>query len=546
MALATALLAASCSSDGDLADTAARYGSDEITFNVTTGDTIKTRATLLNELEKFKVYAYADDGEAIIDGDEFVKHGEHWYPTKTAHYYWPTEGSVSFYAYAEGSETALEYDASAKTLKYTASTDGAKQADLVYAYATDSKALVQNGEVTLAFKHALSSFSVSARLAGEEADTCSTVTIGGVSLCGIQPSGTIDFAKDTVVTSGDTINSTMPMASEAITLTTEKQMLSSESGYLLIPAQQQNPWNGAGSLSGMYLAVKCKVYDKHEKTYAVGSESEYGTVYVPMSKALGQAEGNRINLVFGKNTRHKLSYGKNENGVSYTIKEPSKAMTFVDLGLSVKWAQVNIGADYAEESGNYYAWAETDNSETAARVKPDAKGWNYTYNTTPYQTAVLSESDINSNNTTKCSWSKYTTKGETLGKEDDAATVAWESGWRMPTVTEATELQKNTTKEYVVVNGVPCMKLTSTKTGYTDKSLLLPAVGYRDGTTQRNNTPDDYSIYYWTSSLNTTGNINYAVYIYAYFYNSDNWGKSISTPRNGRYWGMPVRAVCDK
>ncbi len=532
MALATALLAASCSSDGDLADTAARYGSDEITFNVTTGDTIKTRATLLNELEKFKVYAYADDGEAIIDGDEFVKHGEHWYPTKTAHYYWPTEGSVSFYAYAEGSATALEYDASAKTLKYTASTDGAKQADLVYAYATDSKALAQNGEVTLAFKHALSSFSVSARLAGEEADTCSTVTIGGVSLCGIQPSGTIDFAKDTVVTSGDTINSTMPMASEAITLTTEKQMLSSESGYLLIPAQQQNPWNGAGSLSGMYLAVKCKVYDKHAGSYVVGSDDGYGTVYVPMSKALGQAEGNRINLVFGKNTKHLLSYGKDENGVAYTIKEPSKSMTFVDLGLSVKWAQVNIGADYAEESGNYYAWAETDTTKGAERVKPDATGWDYNANNAPYSNGYGWYSRYN------VSYNDYK-----LEKEDDAACVAWGGNSRMATKAEFDELKNNCSSRIVEINGVQCRKYTSRKAGYTDKYILIPLAGQRYGTSLR--TGEGWS-YFWiaektkTSSASTGVNRSNISFGGAVYLSTNTYLQPV------RYRGFPVRAVCDK
>ena len=31
----------------------------------------------------------------------------------------------------------------------------------------------------------------------------------------------------------------------------------------------------------------------------------------------------------------------------------------VDLGLSVKWANANVGADSPEAFGNYYAWGET-------------------------------------------------------------------------------------------------------------------------------------------------------------------------------------------
>lgn len=32
---------------------------------------------------------------------------------------------------------------------------------------------------------------------------------------------------------------------------------------------------------------------------------------------------------------------------------------YVDLGLSVKWATCNVGAQTPEEYGEYYAWGET-------------------------------------------------------------------------------------------------------------------------------------------------------------------------------------------
>ena len=32
----------------------------------------------------------------------------------------------------------------------------------------------------------------------------------------------------------------------------------------------------------------------------------------------------------------------------------------VDLGLSVKWASCNVGADSPEDSGSYYAWGEIE------------------------------------------------------------------------------------------------------------------------------------------------------------------------------------------
>lgn len=33
--------------------------------------------------------------------------------------------------------------------------------------------------------------------------------------------------------------------------------------------------------------------------------------------------------------------------------------SYVDLGLSVKWATCNLGANAPEEFGDYYAWGET-------------------------------------------------------------------------------------------------------------------------------------------------------------------------------------------
>ena len=37
---------------------------------------------------------------------------------------------------------------------------------------------------------------------------------------------------------------------------------------------------------------------------------------------------------------------------------------YVDLGLSVKWATCNIGADKPEDYGDYYAWGEAETNPT--------------------------------------------------------------------------------------------------------------------------------------------------------------------------------------
>lgn len=47
-------------------------------------------------------------------------------------------------------------------------------------------------------------------------------------------------------------------------------------------------------------------------------------------------------------------------GIS-TTKSPSapKEAVAVDLGMSVKWANINVGATKPKEYGDYFAWGET-------------------------------------------------------------------------------------------------------------------------------------------------------------------------------------------
>lgn len=91
----------------------------------------------------------------------------------------------------------------------------------------------------------------------------------------------------------------------------------------------------------------------------------------------------------------------------------------VDLGLSVKWASFNLGATNQGETGNFYAWGETEpkTSYTQANYK-----W---YDGSSYV--------------------KYTSVINLLDLEDDAAFVNLRDGWRMPTKSEIEELVNNCT-----------------------------------------------------------------------------------------------------
>ena len=85
---------------------------------------------------------------------------------------------------------------------------------------------------------------------------------------------------------------------------------------------------------------------------------------------------------------------------------------YVDLGLSVKWATCNIGANTINECGEYYAWQETSPVSSLTSI-------NYQYHFNP------------------CS------PDNILSSVYDAASVNIGANWRMPTWEEMDELCKN-------------------------------------------------------------------------------------------------------
>ena len=190
---------------------------------------------------------------------------------------------------------------------------------------------------------------------------------------------------------------------------------------------------------------------------------------------------------------------------------------YVDLGLSVKWATCNVGATKPEEYGDYFAWGETTTKST------------YNWSTYKYCNGSY-------NNLTKyCTDSYYGTVDNKTQLElsDDAARANWGGSWRMPTDAEMTELREQCTWTWTTQNGVYGYKVTSKKSGYTNKSIFLPAAGYRyDSSLNSAGSGGNY----WSSSLNTD-NPNYAWYVY---FNSSN----VYRYYNNRYCGFSVRPVC--
>ena len=163
---------------------------------------------------------------------------------------------------------------------------------------------------------------------------------------------------------------------------------------------------------------------------------------------------------------------------SYT---PTGSISFAsgDLGLSVIWANKNVGADKTEDVGGYYAWGVTD--EYAA---PFTYEW---FNGSKVKKYVSQDSHSESG----------TADGLTVLKaEDDVASVILGGDWRMPTKEEINELKALDCLEGYELNGKKGLLFV----GNGDNGLFIPYGGYKD----KSDTPvsTNYA-YLWSSSLVT-------------------------------------------
>ena len=138
------------------------------------------------------------------------------------------------------------------------------------------------------------------------------------------------------------------------------------------------------------LYVESNTFSYRSNFYAVG----IGTATITATTKNGNQSKCRVTV---KN----LSYSGTNNGHAY-----------VDLGLTVKWATMNVGASSPFEAGGYYAWGETTTKMS--------------YNSSTYK------------------WNSGYSK-DVLDLNDDAARQNWGGTWRMPTSVEYKELINNCT-----------------------------------------------------------------------------------------------------
>lgn len=196
----------------------------------------------------------------------------------------------------------------------------------------------------------------------------------------------------------------------------------------------------------------------------------------------------------------------------------------VDLGLpsGLKWASVNLGAEYPTEAGGYYAWGET-------RTKQQYDLTTYLYCEGSWGT-----------------WTKYysrykDTDGKTvLDMEDDAARANLGGKWRMPQAGEFRELVQNCASRIETVNGVGGVIFYNKKTMDESVFIFFPLCGYVDGAKV---VEEKYDGYYWSSNLQVNGasvNDDSAQNLNIYSI-SPGWRQGTGS----RFFGESIRPVCE-
>lgn len=166
-----------------------------------------------------------------------------------------------------------------------------------------------------------------------------------------------------------------------------------------------------------------------------------------------------------RNGYESYSYGEIK---SFTTPINNTSGEAVDLGLSIKWANQNIGASQPEELGEKFRWGYTGEGDSEWRD--------------------LSLSTLKTHG--------YIDDDYNLTPSHDVATQIWGSQWRMPTKEECDELLSKCTWTRTTKNGEDVFLVTGPNSNY----IYIPECNL------------------WTASAHKSYSYSYYLHLYNYIY----------------------------
>ena len=422
----------------------------------------------------FKVYAY-DGSTAVMSGVSVTKSSSGWACTGGP-YLWTKGKPLNFYAfYPESLGTSLSGKTSetgVTAFTYSPLSDGGKDVNGQTDYLLASYKGTGNneGKAPLSFSHPLASIQFKCGSFDSTFGTISSIEIKGFYNYG---TCTPTCGNSAVTYSWDSQNysSTATLSQTGLSVSPATNAAIGEP-FVLIPGQNF-------STSGRSLNVTVKSSTGRTAT---------GTLSQNTALAAGKTSVFKINYIDGDKITFSpvtvTSWGSNEGGTPKVEGD----YRLVDLGLSVLWAECNLGAYSKEDAGFYYTWANIQGCQKNATNN----GWVFAGTQTP----VTSWGSTYYNASPGGSFSELNIP---IGREQDAAFAATNGNLRMPSEEEFKELAECPCVQ-TTVNGVYGFQFT----GKNGNTLFLPAAGHINdsGYLERGNNGPTAECEYWSTSCN--------------------------------------------
>ena len=474
--------------------------------NVTKGELINTdgsdKALADKGVKSFKASAY-NGSNALFSNQDVTYASGKWSTANT--YYWPQATSLTFLAYAnlpEGQTATIATTGVSKA--HTVPSEASAQKDILFGHYQGNGC--GTGTAEIHFEHPLTAVRF---LRG---DIDASLVIKSISIKGVAASGTATMDSNGTVS-----------------------------------------WSDLGAYTHTVSQTKADGLGEDGTTKLIGEPF----IIIPQDLAVNKV---RVNVTFTDGTMFEASISSGEwqagKTNTYTLNIDGSIVSLspeeyngcplgvemVDLGLSVKWASMNIGATSPEDYGWYFFWGGTTGYVPTNISGTNCKWVNaddgtelnggFTWANSPFNggASTFDAAYFSSIRNTVC-------PEGILAPEYDAAHANWGGTWHMPTYEEFLELLSNCTCAWTdnyKGTGEKGLVITSNMSGYEDKSIFLPAAGY--GYENQFWNADIYGDY-WSPSLDTGDPQN----AFELFLQTG----EVKTFKSYRYQGMTVRPVSE-